>query len=421
MSKDSKNSPSSVSDSQAEEEHGGSSDAKSEAPADKKSTAKKATTTSTDKSNAKETGKILDEISRGTGSQGKTGRSPVRKKGSLAGLLTLLVLILPLIGAIGWLAWQQMQMQQLLASTSRQNQQLQATLAEQSAQLATLRQRPAPTPAPDNSAELAELQETQGSLNNEIRRLQQQLAEVQNRPAAAASSPDFSWKIFEAEFLIDSAARKLQLEGDVIAALTLLEQADAALLAANHAGAFTVRQALADDMARLRAIEIFDTEGIYLRIESLSNNVGQLDLLGSMREDFENRLAENSTAVTESGSAPGWLNATLEFLGDVFVWRKWEERPEAMLAPGQETLIKLNLRLLLEQAQLAVLQQDQSQYQSSLAQAGEWLRRYAVLDSASGRGINTELTQLMALDINPPKPGISASLTAIRQLAESER
>ena len=412
---DSANSPdTSESESAAKSGAAASAEPKSGKKAGDKKPARK--TVGKSASSNKETGKILDEISRSTSA--KPGRSPAREKSSLAGLFTLLVLLLPLLGGIAWLAWQQMQMQQSLAATTQLNQQLQTTLASQQAEIEALRQRPVATPAPDNSAELAQLE---SSLNTEIRRLQQQLAEVQSRPSAAAASPDFNWKVFEAEYLVNNAAQKLQLEDDVNGAIVLLEQADAALLAANHAGGFTVRQALADDLARLRAVEIFDAEGIYLRLESLNNNVGQLDLLGSMREDFENRLADNSTAVNEPGSAPGWLNTTLAFLGDIFVWREWEERPEAMLAPGQETLIKLNLRLLLEQAQLALMQQDQQRFRSSLAQTGEWLRRYAALDTAAGRGIDAELSELMALDIDPQLPALTASLTAIRQLADSER
>lgn len=382
----------------------------------KKPAKKAAESTSRKAEGAPKTAKVLDEIARSTGN--KSGNKPARRKKSGSGFLTLLILLLPLLAGIGWLVWQQMQMQQTLTSTAQQNLQLQQTLASQSAEIEALRQRPEPTPAPDNSAELAQLQE---ALNSEIRRLQQQLAEVQRRPAAAAATPDFDWKIFEAEYLINMAAQKLRLERDVGSAVTLLEQADAALVAANHAGAFTVREALADDLARLRAIEVFDSQGVYLRIESLVNNVGQLDLLGSMREDFESRLADNSVPVSEPATAPGWLDSTLEFLGDVFVWREWEERPDAILAPGQETLIKLNLRLLLEQAGLALLKQDTQQFRNSLTQAGEWLRRYAVLDSSTGRAIDTELNALLALDINPPLPNLTASLAGIRELAESER
>lgn len=364
---------------------------------------------------AAKTAEVLDEIARSTGN--KSGTKPARSKKSGSGFLALVILILPLLAGIAWLVWQQMQIQQTLATTTQQNLQLQQSLASQSAEIEALRQRPEPTPVPDNSAELVQLRE---ALNTEIRRLQQQLVAVQNRPGPTAT-PDFSWKIFEAEYLINMAAQKLRLERDVGSAVSLLERADVALVAANHAGAFTVREALADDLAQLRSIEAFDVQGVYLRIESLITNVGQLDLLGSMREEFESRVADNSVPVSEAAAAPGWLDSTLDFLGDVFVWREWEERPDAILAPGQETLIKLNLRLLLEQAGLALLQQDTQLFRNNLTQTSEWLRRYAVLDSSTGRGINAELNALLALEINPPLPGLTASLSGIRELAESER
>jgi uroporphyrin-3 C-methyltransferase len=105
----------------------------------------------------------------------------------------------------------------------------------------------------------------------------------------------------------------------------------------------------------------------------------------------------------------------------VFVWRRWEERPEAMLAPGQETLIKLNLRLQLKQAQLALMDGDQAGFQQALAETGEILRRYAVTDSEGGRVLSNELQSLQGLNINPPLPPLTESLNRIRQLAESER
>ena len=415
--KDNQESRSSSADSQAGEESVQSvQKAEPEKTTETTSETAKKTTRKAAAEGAPKTAKVLDEIARSTGN--KSGTKPARRnKRSGLGIITLVILLLPLLAGIAWLAWQQIQMQQTLVTTTQQNSQLQQTLASQSAEIEALRQRPEPAPAPDNSAELAQLQE---ALNSELRRLQQQLAAVQNRPGPTAT-PDFDWKIFEAEYLVNTAAQKLRLERDVASAVSLLEQADAALVAANHAGAFTVREALAVDLAQLRSIEIVDVQGVYLRIESLINNVGQLDLLGSMREDFESRLADNSIPVSESAAAPGWLDSTLEFLGDVFVWREWEERPDAILAPGQETLIKLNLRLLLEQAGLALLQQDTQLFRNSLTQAGEWLRRYAVLDSSTGRAINAELNALLALDINPPLPDLTASLAGIRELAESER
>jgi uroporphyrin-3 C-methyltransferase len=366
------------------------------------------------------TPKILDDISKSTSAKGARTAGAGKRQQNRTGigrLLALLLLIAPLVAALLYLAWQQLQLQQSLASLSQQNQTLQSRLASQDSQLQELLQAPA-VEIPDNTAALEQLS---ANLNAEIQRLRQQLADLQTNQSGAAAAPDFNWKIFEAEYLIAQAAQKLQLEADLDSALLLLQQADAALLASGHSAAFAVRQALADDMAILRATETVDREGLYLRLDNMVNNVANLDLLSSMRENFENQRARDSVPLPLAESDSAWWSAGLEFLGEIFVWRRWEERPEAILAPGQETLIKLNLRLQLKQTQLALMDRDQAGFQQALAEAGEILRRYAVTDSEGGRVLSNELQSLQGLNINPPLPSLTESLNRIRQLAESER
>ena len=389
------------------------------------------------------TAKVLDDISRGTsGKKAASGSSRARRKpGAAAQFLTLFIILLPLLAAIAFLGWQQWTLRQSLTSLSQQNQQMQSTLAGQRSVIADLQQRPEPeVPEPvvdDNDAAAiaqlnqnleqatqtlnASLRQTNQTLNNEINRLQQQLADLQNQRAGDPAEPDFNWKVFEAEYLVNQAAQKLQLEADVSTAISLLEQADAALLASGHSEAFAVRQILGEDLARLRNVETVDRDGIYLRLASLGNSVGDLDLLQSMREEFEARQARESQPVTPAVEDSGMWNSALGFLNEVFVWRRWDERPEAVLAPGQETVIKLNLRLFIKQAQLALLVRDQQQYRQSLEDTRSWLQRYAVTDSASGRNFSTEIGELLNLDIAPELPALNASLTRTRQLADSER
>lgn len=392
------------------------------------------------------TAKVLDDISRGTGSKAKPGAAGKsrRKAGSVAQFASLFVILLPLLAAIAFLGWQQWTLRQSLTRLSQQNQQLQDSLAgqrtamnEQNSIIEQLQQRPEPsTPAPvvdDNDAEaIAELSETiqqtnrsinqtNQTLNSEINRLQQQLADLQNQRAGDPAEPDFAWKVFEAEYLVNQAVQKLQLESDLTSAISLLEQADAALLASAHSEAFAVRQILGEDLARLRTIETVDRDGIYLRLANLASNVGDVDLLQSMREEFETRQAQGSRQIMPASTDNGVVDSALEFLGEVFVWRRWDERPEAMLAPGQESVIKLNMRLFIKQAQLALITGDQQQYRQSLEETREWLRRYAVSDSATGRNLSAEIDALLTMEIAPPMPSLSASLTRIRQLADSER
>lgn len=372
-----------------------------------------------------ETAKILDEISRNTsgksGKSSKTSRRTARSSGSATRFFSLLIVMLPLLAVIAYLAWQQLQLQHTLTNVEQQNQQLNTTLASQASQLQQLQQRPLPE-VPDNSAALDTLSERLSSqFSTQLQQLRQQLAQVQSSQVSQSADVDFSWKLFEAEYLLTIANQKLLLEADVESAIALAEQADAALVASEHSGAFAVRQALADELGALRNSNRVDQDGIYLRLENLANSVGDLDLLNSMRENFALREAQQSVPVNLAGASQGWWNSTLDFLGEIFVWRRWDERPEAMLAPGQETLIKLNLRLSLKQAQLALLARDQQQFQQTLAETRAVMQRYAVTDSAAGQTLAGELDRLAALDINPPLPTLNESLNRVRQLADSER
>lgn len=368
------------------------------------------------------TAKILDDISRKTDSGAK--KRAAKKTSGASKFFSLIVVLLPFLAGLVYLAWQQFQMQQSLVDVRQQNQALQSTISSQDSriqqllqQLQQLQQQAAPE-IPDNSAALAELSQ---SLNAEVSRLQQQLAQLQSNQVTQSAEVDFSWKVFEAEYLLSQAAQKLQLESDIAAAIALMEQADAALLASEHSAAFGVRQALGEDLASLRGIELLDREGLYLRLQGMIATVDDLDLLSSMREDFVARRNQESVQIPLGNQEQGWWNASLDFLGEIFVWRRWDERPEAMLAPGQETLIKLNLRLMLKEAQLALLLKNQSQFQQSLASTRSWLQRYAVTDSAAGRSLDTALVEIQQLQIDPALPDLSASLTRARQLANSER
>ena len=182
-----------------------------------------------------------------------------------------------------------------------------------------------------------------------------------------------------------------------------------------------MRQAIAGDLQKLRNIEVLDREGIYLRLDNLLAEMENIDPLNSMRTEFENRRNAESQPSQSGSDANNFLDSSFEFLGSIFVWREWEETPQAMLALGQDDLIKQNLRLMLEQAQLALLMRDNSLYQQAMAKSQDWFQRYAVTDSLQGQTLTGEINQLRAIDINPVLPALSQSLALINQLAASQR
>ncbi len=363
-----------------------------------------------------ETPKILEELSRSnTAKPASRQQSTARKR-----FIVVLGIFSVIVVGVALLGYQQWMLQSHLASLSQQNEQLTSTLAAQDSEIETLRathEAAAQTVAVVDDTAMRELEAT---LNSEITRLRQQLATVQQQQSTASTEINLEWKILEAEYLLEIANQKLQLESDPAAAIGLLEGADEALVASGSGGAFAVRQAIAADLQLLRDIPVTDREDTYLRLEALVSQVEQIDLLDSMRENFQSRRDTGSNPVSETPATDGLFAASLEFLGSIFIWRKWDDVPVTMLAPGQDTQIKQNLRLLLEQAKLALMMRDDPLYHRSLENCADWIQHFAAPDSVTGQNLLTAINALLALNIDPPLPSLDRSLLAIHQLTASE-
>lgn len=364
-----------------------------------------------------ETPKILEELSKSN-----LAKPANRQKLTARKRFIIVVCIFSvLLAGVVLLGYQQWTQQNRLVDLLDQNQRLSDMLSAQNAEIDQLHalQQQAQEPVPvDDSA----MRELESQLNAEIARLRQQLAGVQQQQRAVNVEASLEWKILEAEYLLGIANQKLQLQADVASAIALLEDADAALVASGSAGVFATRQAIAADLQNLREVTPLDHAGIYLTLDALIEQVQAIDLPDSMRDNFETRRDPRNSA-TGSGStdSAGVVDASLDFLRSVFVWRKWDETPVGMIAPGQDLLIKQNLQLVLEQGQLALLQRDGVLFRRSIENGLDWLTRYAAPDSATASNLRSNLTELLALDIDPPLPGLERTMSAIAQLSASER
>ena len=361
------------------------------------------------------TPKILEELSQGSAKAG--GHSSRQQQNARRRFLVVVALFVPLLGGAVYLGYQQYLLQQSLAKLTNENQQLSQIVSNQNSELSQLREEFA---APIPSAEIDDsmVREVEATLNSEIEKLQQQLVQIQTQEPAAAEQVNLDWKILEAEFLMRMANQKLQLEADIKSAILLLEDAEESLIESGNNSVLRLRRSLANDLSMLRGIEVVDTEGIYIRLSNLTNRVEGIDLMGSMRKNFESRRSEESTAVEIKPNASSFVDLTYDFLSSIFVWQKWEENPAATLVPGQETNIKQSLRLTLEQAQYALFSPDQELYSYSLANSKAWLERYAVTDTAVGQTMLTELNELSSININPSLPTLEGSLSLIAQLTQ---
>lgn len=368
-----------------------------------------------------ETPKILEELS--TSNQSKPRSRVDRKKQAarrrfVVGLLALLAFFV----GIGVLAYQQYILGEAMAAHELEKEQLREQLAAQQARLSELEARPIveAQQLPELPADLvgsSELDSLEATLSAEIARLNREIAGLETQEYVSAAVDDTRWQLAEVGYLLRMAGQTLQLQADVDQAITLLESADGLLEGADRAGLFAIRQSIDEELLALRSVELPDLDGIYSGLETLANQSAQVRLADSLRQQFLGRTEELvNNEVTTATESTGLLQGGLDLLGEVFVFRNWQESPQVIMSPNQEAQIRQSLRIMFEQAQLALLLRSSSQYQASLEKAASLMRTYVETGEGLAAAMLLEIEKLTSVQISPILPDISQSLSLLNQL-----
>ena len=352
-----------------------------------------------------DTPRVLDELSRSNAAP-HLPRARSRSSGLRRFLIMMLVLV-PVLLAIFWLVYEQLRVLSLIETLQTENMALQQNAP------AT-----APAAVPDELlATLADRQSLEAlrtSLETRIAALASSTASVEQRLEAEPTQRVVQeWLWTEAEYLLRLANQKLTLQGDADSALLILSTVDEMLRDSGDATVLGVRDALAGEMLALRNLEYVDVPGLYVRMNNLLPLIDQLSLRNTLVQNYSEQLAAQQGATLSADT--GFGVRALELLGSIFVWQEWDVAPEALLPPQQEATLKQNLRLMLEQAQLALLMAEQEVYRSSLEKGRDWMTRYFAIDAGAGRTLGQELESLAAATVATSRPDISGSLALLQQ------
>ena len=234
------------------------------------------------------------------------------------------------------------------------------------------------------------------------------LTERLNQLAQAAPPSEREWKLAEVEYLLRVANHRLLMEQDVATASGLLQAADAILEVLDDLALHPVRAALADEMLALSGSQGADVQGLYLRLDALKR---QLEALALARPQY--RLAESDETADEPS---GLLEAVAAEFRQLLQFRRLDATVKPLLAPEESVYLELNLRLMLEQAQLAALKRDQVVFESSLGSAQEWVRSYLDQDDPDVQATLEMLAELGQVQLDLQLPDLSASLNALVQV-----
>ncbi|WP_447956708.1 uroporphyrinogen-III C-methyltransferase [Vreelandella sp. EE7] len=331
-------------------------------------------------------------------------------KGGVVALVLVLILAL-VLGVVAWQLWQRLDNQQ--ARIDELDQQTQGSATQQN--LSELESRLESNETERNETlestarELrAELDEVQASVDETVNSVLDQLSQAQD-------TDERDWLHAEAAYLLRLANQRLQLEGDVEGAAALLRTADARLVDADNPALTPVRREIASELAALDAVPRVDRTGIYLALNAQQERVAGLRL----SQEIEERAVNSGIEQPPQGSFERQLARFGAELRDLVVVRHHDEALEALVTPEQESYLRQSLRLILEQAQLALLREEQPLFEASLDKALNLLDSYYDTEREETQSVITRLQEIKQNDVEPELPDISGSQQAMSRFIDN--
>jgi uroporphyrin-3 C-methyltransferase len=321
-------------------------------------------------------------------------------------IITLLVLALAIILALwSWQQWNNYQsLQQTITSLESDTEQLDRmygqTGSQQSQRLQALE---------DKLSEQRELIATQ---QRQIDHNARELLEAGNRTRT-------DWLLAEAEYLLRVGNQRLMIEKDIRGALAALESADEVLAESDDIGVYPVRQQLAKEILALKGLADVDRTGLYLKLEAAIDSIHQLTDSALVHDRAPGFItgtdsSNQENADTVSGLVAEAWHEVKQTLSQVVVVRRMDEPVKPLLSPEQSAYARLNLQLMLEEAELAVLRGNQELYSRALTKASNAINNW--YDSSNTRiiALSRTLDELSEKNVDPDLPDISRSLELLK-------
>ena len=337
----------------------------------------------------------IPEKAPAAGNKKAAKQSPAAAKSNSWVVFFSLLLVTLAFVAIGGIGWKGLEFSQQLSQLDNQLQQSLSKHNEQTSQLSKMKQQ-----------------------------VQQQDKQLQHNAERLAQLPGADrndWLLAEAEYLLRLANQRLNLEKDWQGATAILTAADNVLAETQNPLLNPVRQILAQELQALRAVPAVDITGAVARLQAIQDQISELEWMP--------RTLPKMTAVVEtpeeSDEEPtAWqklMTKAWAGLGIIVRVREHDKALPAPLTPDQHYYLQQNMHLMLEQAQVALVRQQDALYKQSIERTQTWLNEFVMVETAKSNGVKATLAELQQWNVSPEFPEISGSLTRLRQLLDQQR
>lgn len=256
-------------------------------------------------------------------------------------------------------------------------------------------------------------------VQGDVTELTQRLDSTSSKILGLTNMSRDDWKLAEVDYLLRMANQRILMEHEATNSLALAQSANGILAELQNADLFTARKKLTEEIEALKLASKVDREGIYLQLLAITQQIENLPLIEPLFEEDEETIA-----AMEEGEEPEaqtfWQGVARVGKN---VWHKLSiyvrvrdqgRRVDAILPPEDQMYLKQNLRLMLEQAQIGLLREEQHVYQASLDKAQNWIRDYYPLNDQAQIVLN-DLEQLKKSNVQQPLPDFTGSAAMVKE------
>lgn len=251
-------------------------------------------------------------------------------------------------------------------------------------------------------------EQNQQTLQTTLEQMSNQLKEL----AIAKGKEPLFWKVSEVEYLLSIANHRLILEKDVSTAKTALEDADKRLQAVGDPGLIPVRKQVASEIGMLKQVSLPDIAGMASQLTSMASTIEKLPFVKTAR-DLDS--IDKSVTGKEGEDEANIVSRIVKDIGSgLFTIQRTDEPIEPLLPPEEKQYLKHNLSLKVEQARIALLNQDTELFQKNLLAIEEWTKKYFDPEDAGVASVLQSVATMKQVNLQPDLPDISSSLRNLR-------
>lgn len=236
------------------------------------------------------------------------------------------------------------------------------------------------------------------------------ISQMQNTPHENTYTSD-DWLLLKARYYIELAQINAHWAFELNSSIGLLSQADSLLKQLNDNKVFDARQAIAKDIVLLKELPVIDKVGLLSQLDAIATSVDTLNVQSSSVD-----VPAISTETKSNSSWRSQVENSARLLEKLVVIRKNDEDIKPLMSTQYASLLRESIRINLQEAQWAVLNENQIAYNLFMQQAENTLKKAFNPSLKSTSAILEQLHAMQQIKLTQSIPEIGSALPLLTQL-----